>query len=135
MLTDGLEWCGSLVDYCDVFISCLDSHSDGTHSLQRIYCWASDAMLHFSKSVSMQKQINLHLGWMIPLTKPMIWFPVDFNDLPNMSGNHAHVHSNVEMICCRVSSFENAFQEWSHDLRGPSGGTETHRGSFQNERW
>ncbi len=31
MLTDGLEWCGLLVDYCDVFISCLDSHSDGTH--------------------------------------------------------------------------------------------------------
>ncbi len=24
-LTDGLEWCGLLVDYCDVFISCLDS--------------------------------------------------------------------------------------------------------------
>ncbi len=36
-LTDGLEWCGLLVDYCDVFISCLDSHSDGTHSLQRIH--------------------------------------------------------------------------------------------------
>ncbi len=47
MLTDGLEWCGLLVDYCDVFISCLDSHSDGTHSLQSIHCWASDAMLHF----------------------------------------------------------------------------------------
>ncbi len=31
---DGLETCGLLVDYCDVFISCLDSHSDGTHSLQ-----------------------------------------------------------------------------------------------------
>uniref|UniRef100_A0A673MW15 G protein-coupled receptor 155a n=1 Tax=Sinocyclocheilus rhinocerous TaxID=307959 RepID=A0A673MW15_9TELE len=29
-LTDGL-------DYCDVFLSCLDSHSDGTHSLQRIH--------------------------------------------------------------------------------------------------
>ncbi len=40
MLTDGLEWCGLLVDYCDVFISCLDSHSDGTHSLQSIHCWA-----------------------------------------------------------------------------------------------
>ncbi len=26
-----------LVYYCDVFISCLDSHSDGTHSLQRIH--------------------------------------------------------------------------------------------------
>ncbi len=49
MLTDGLEWCGLLVDYCDVFISCLDSHSDGTHSLQRIHCWDSEWM-HFSKS-------------------------------------------------------------------------------------
>ncbi len=28
-----LESCGLLVDYCDVFISCLDSHSDGTHAL------------------------------------------------------------------------------------------------------
>ncbi len=25
------------VDYCDVFISCLDCHSDGTHSPQRIH--------------------------------------------------------------------------------------------------
>ncbi len=41
MLTDGLEWCGCLVDYCDVFISCLDSHSDGTHSLQRIHKFIS----------------------------------------------------------------------------------------------
>ncbi len=33
-------WTGLLVDYCFVLISCLDSHSDGTHSLQRIhwYC-------------------------------------------------------------------------------------------------
>ncbi len=31
------EWCGLLVDYCDVFISFLDSHSDGTHSLQSIH--------------------------------------------------------------------------------------------------
>ncbi len=30
ILIDGLE----SVDYCDVFIRCLDSHSDGTHSLQ-----------------------------------------------------------------------------------------------------
>ncbi len=37
MLTEGLESCGLLVDCCDVFISCLDSHSDGTHSLQRIH--------------------------------------------------------------------------------------------------
>ncbi len=33
-----MDWgCELLVDYCDVFISCLDSHSDGTHSLQSKY--------------------------------------------------------------------------------------------------
>ncbi len=45
-----LEWCGLLVDYCNVFVSCLDSHSDGTHSLQGIHWWASNVMLNLSKS-------------------------------------------------------------------------------------
>ncbi len=62
VLIDGVESCGLLVDYCDVFISCLDSHSDGTHSLQRIYWWTSNAMLIFSKSVLINKQTHLHLG-------------------------------------------------------------------------
>ncbi len=44
-------------------ISCLDSHSDGTHSLQRIHWWTSDVMLHFSKFVLMKKQTHLHLWW------------------------------------------------------------------------
>ncbi len=56
MLINGLELHGLLVDYCDVFISCLGSHSDGTHSLQRIYWWASDVMIHFSKS-------DEEIGW------------------------------------------------------------------------
>ncbi len=33
--------CGLHVDDCDVCISCLDSHFDGTHSLQRIHWWVS----------------------------------------------------------------------------------------------
>ncbi len=33
----GLASCGLLVDYCDIFISYLGSHFDGTHSLQRIH--------------------------------------------------------------------------------------------------
>ncbi len=49
-----MDWSG--VYYCDVFISCLDSHSDSTHSLQSIHWWTSDAMLHFSTS-------DLHLKW------------------------------------------------------------------------
>uniref|UniRef100_A0A673JLD5 Myomesin-3-like n=1 Tax=Sinocyclocheilus rhinocerous TaxID=307959 RepID=A0A673JLD5_9TELE len=42
MLTDGLEWCGLLVDYCDVFIN-------------------TDAMLHFSKS---DEETNSSTSWM-----------------------------------------------------------------------
>ncbi len=56
-------WISFLWIICDIFISCLDSHSDGTHSLQSIHWWASDAMLHFSKSVPMKKQTHLHLEW------------------------------------------------------------------------
>ncbi len=65
MLIDGLEWCGLLVDYYDVFISCLDSHSDGTHSLQRKHWWARDVMLNFYKSVLTTNQTHLIyiLGW------------------------------------------------------------------------
>ncbi len=44
-------------------INSLDSHFDGTHSLQRIHWWASDAMMNFSKSVLMKNQTHLHLGW------------------------------------------------------------------------
>ncbi len=58
--TTGLEWCGLLVDYCDVFISCLDSHSDGTHSLQSSHWWASDAMLNFLKS---DEETNSSTNW------------------------------------------------------------------------
>ncbi len=49
--------------YCEVFTTCFDSHSDGTHSLHMILWWASDVMLNFSKSVQMRKQTHLHLGW------------------------------------------------------------------------
>ncbi len=54
----------------------LDSHSDGTHSLQRIHWWASDIMLSFSKSVPMEKKLIYILeglgvsessAWTIPL--------------------------------------------------------------------
>ncbi len=52
-----------VLDYWNVCICCLDSHSDGTHSLQRTHWWASDIRLNFSKSVLMKKKTHLHLGW------------------------------------------------------------------------
>ncbi len=61
MLIDELQLGGLLVDYCVVFISSLDSHSDGTHSMQSINWWESDVMPHFSKSFVTKKQTHLHL--------------------------------------------------------------------------
>ncbi len=50
------------LSYRKAIISCLDSHSDGTHSLQRIHWWESDVMLNFSKTVLMKKLTHLYLG-------------------------------------------------------------------------
>ncbi len=63
MLIDVLEMRGLLVDYCNVFINSLDSHSNDTHSLQRSHWWASDQMQNFVKSPPMKKLTHLHLGW------------------------------------------------------------------------
>ncbi len=54
-----------------IFISCLDAHSDGTHSLQRIHWWANDVMLKFSKSVPMNKHFKqiFIFGWTHGVTK------------------------------------------------------------------
>ncbi len=56
-----------------VFLS--DSHSDGTHSLQGINCWDTDAETHFSKSVKKNsslwcpedEELIFIFGWSIPL--------------------------------------------------------------------
>ncbi len=45
--SQNINW-WSCVDYWGVCISCLDSHSFGTHSLQRIHCCASDVMQNYS---------------------------------------------------------------------------------------
>ncbi len=59
-------FCLEMVLGLSIFISWgyffLDSHSDGTHSLQRIHCWASDLLLHFSKS---DEKTNSSTSWMI----------------------------------------------------------------------
>ncbi len=51
-----VNWVHCVLLWC--FISCLDSHSDGTHSLQRIHWWTSE--IHFSKPIPMTEQTHLH---------------------------------------------------------------------------
>ncbi len=61
-LNDVLEWCGLLVDYCDVLSAVWTLILTAP-----IHCrWSiveSDVTLHFSKYVLMKKQTHLHLGW------------------------------------------------------------------------
>ncbi len=52
-----MNW--SSVD-CYIFIKCLNSHSNGTHSLQISHWSATDGMLNFSKSILMKKQTYLY---------------------------------------------------------------------------
>ncbi len=81
------------MDYCDVFISCLDSYSDGTHSLQRIHWWANYANLLWwrnmkkgveeswrSLSTPWMARVNtfsahFHFWWTIPLKHNFISQP------------------------------------------------------------
>ncbi len=58
-----VNWCTRVMWIIMMFlISCLNSHSDGTHSLQRILWWTSDVLLNFSKSIPIKKT-NLSTSW------------------------------------------------------------------------
>ncbi len=95
-----IDWSG--VDYCDVFISCLNSHSDGTHSLQRIHWWASDVMLNFSKSVVMKKQTHLILdGLRVSTFSALCHFWVNNSFKWH---NHSHRPPFSSTSCCFLTS-------------------------------
>ncbi len=93
-----MDW--SSVDYCDVFISCLDSHSDGTHSLQRIHCLASDVMLHFSQS---DEENNSSTSW-------MAWGGVNFQKIISfgwpISGLITRVIYNLRLVLAYCKHYD-----------------------------
>ncbi len=48
-----------------LFISCLDSYSDGTHSLKKIHWWTSAVMIHFSDvKICSEEETNSSTSWM-----------------------------------------------------------------------
>ncbi len=76
MLIDGVG-CGLLVDYCDVLINCLDSHSDGTHSMQRIHWWTA---IFFQ--ICFDEETNFSTSWM---ARGWVKILVDFHFLVHYS--------------------------------------------------
>ncbi len=49
----------------DAFISCLDSHSDSTHSLQRIHLWATDVITNLGNTVKLGLWIIFYADLML----------------------------------------------------------------------
>ncbi len=68
LASHGLEWCGLLW----LFLS--DSHFDGTHSLQSIHCWDTDAMLHFSKSDEDTNSSTSRMAINVIMTHELLYF-------------------------------------------------------------
>ncbi len=60
MLTNAMEWCGLLVNYCDGFICGLNSHSDGTHL--PIHWWTSDNAKFLQ--ICSDEETNSSTSWM-----------------------------------------------------------------------
>ncbi len=107
-----MDWSG--VNYLWIIvISCLDSHSDGTHSLQRIHWWSSDLMLNFSKfcsneetisSISLQISANFHF-W-VNYTKAGINYCHYLTTQPCVkSKSHAHTKGRATHFQSQKSSW------------------------------
>ncbi len=60
------ESCRLVVDYCDVFISCLDSHSDGTHSLDPLVSkWCNNKLIseNFNELITFLAVFNIWVNY------------------------------------------------------------------------
>ncbi len=73
------RWPGIMRITCDVFISCLGSYFDGTHSLQRIQWWTCSVTINFLKS-----QSHEHLTFYIIFHKLYLYFNYSFNPNKNI---------------------------------------------------
>ncbi len=123
-LFDRLEPCGLLVDYCDVFISCLDSHSDGTHSRQKIHWCASDVLnlhkLNLSTKflqICLDEKTNSFTSWM---TWGWVYFQQFFIfgwTFPLRKYVDPHTASRKHLFCCPASTpISHLVSKSSHNL-------------------
>ncbi len=68
-----MVWCGLFVDYCDVFIRYLDSHSVGTHSLlANVHLFELSLKMHVIKQYS---EVCIKIAWIgsSSIDKVMLW--------------------------------------------------------------
>ncbi len=99
----------SLMDW-SLFLSTVWTHSDSTHSLQRIHWWTSNVMLNIYKSVQMKNHkhkyfhISLYLELVLFPTQPKIEFvvtsiPVIFGVPPPAS---SAMLLGIKLKLCRI---------------------------------
>ncbi len=73
-LQDVFWWTGVVWLLVDVFISYLDSHSDGTHSLQKIHWWATSSDAETNSSIYILNNIfsKVHFQQIVILGEPFL---------------------------------------------------------------
>ncbi len=107
-----LDW--TCVDYLWIFViffsSCLDSHSDGTHSLHRIHRWARDVIQHFSKNLFLRRNKLINILNDLRLSKFLFQNVIVLHHIDN---------SQATSLNCIRSTFhygqKSAYSKWHFD--------------------
>ncbi len=81
-----------------IIISCLDSHSDGTHSLQSIHCWDTDAETHFYKPDEETKLILISDDLRVSTFSANVIFGVSFPLESLRCGNSSESHDTSSIV-------------------------------------
>ncbi len=99
-------WTGVVWHYCDVFISCLDSHSDGTHSL---HVELMSARHHRLGQTSCQLVLQ-HLHYLITIVLSPIIGSVDLK-----YENVQHMQRLIVWYSTHLQTTDYASQPWETD--------------------
>ncbi len=81
LVSQDINWWTGVVWIIVMFLSAAWIHSDGTHSLQSIHLWESDAMLHFSKNLPKRDLKWIEYNYFFELFK---WFIRSSNEFTYM---------------------------------------------------
>ncbi len=90
-----------------------DSHSDGTHSLQSIHCWDTDAETHFSKS---DEETNSSTSWTTWECISVFGWTVPLTQGVNRATNLQYEH--VLHICVCVQQYTDDWREDDKKVKG-----------------
>ncbi len=119
-----MDWTGITVM---LLISCLDSHSDGTHSLHRIYWWSSDVILELfnffgmKKTKSKELRLNKYLG-NVSFNEGFPWCTAECKERQRKYHNNLLLHCILVGLQIALFTFNTTSLTWVGEIRKASPG-------------